>query len=88
MCWKNCAARRRAGLERWADRIKSRPRGILGAVPLHAVNYLRLTRRDNFWRKLAGAPVFFQRIWGVPTMRGLPVYVAKKVANRLVSAKR
>jgi Uncharacterised nucleotidyltransferase len=75
-------------LERWADRIKSRPRGILGAVPLHAVNYLRLTRRDNLWRKLAGVPVFLQRTWGVTTVRGLPVYVAKKAAKRLASAKR
>lgn len=77
-----------AWLERWADRIKSRPRGILGAVPLHAVNYLRLTRHDHLWRRLTGAPLFFQRVWGVPTVRGLPVYVAKKAANRLASAKR
>jgi hypothetical protein len=77
-----------AWLERWADRIKSRPPGMLGALPLHTVNYLRLTRRDSFWRRLAGAPVFFQRVWGVPTMRGVPVYVAKKAANRLAPAKR
>jgi Uncharacterised nucleotidyltransferase len=77
-----------AWLERWADRIKSRPPGMFGALPLHAVNYLRLTRQDNLWRRLTGVPVFFQRVWGVPTVRGLPVYMAKKAANRLAPAKR
>jgi Uncharacterised nucleotidyltransferase len=77
-----------AWLERWVDRIKTRPPGMLGALPWHAVNYLRLTRRDNAWRRLTGAPVFFQRVWGVPTLRGLTVYVAKKAAHRLVPAKR
>ncbi|MEJ0091063.1 MAG: nucleotidyltransferase family protein [Limisphaerales bacterium] len=77
-----------AWLERWADRIKSRPPGLLGALPLHLVNYLRLTRHDNLWRRLTGAPAFFQRVWGVPTMGGLPVYVAKKAADRLALSKR
>lgn len=76
-----------AWLERWADQIKSNPPGMLGALPLHTVNYLRLTRRDNLWRKLTGVPVFFQRVWGVPTVRGLPVYFVKKAVNRLASAK-
>jgi hypothetical protein len=77
-----------AWLERWEDRIKSGPQGILGALPLHFVNYLRLSKNDLPWRRIAGAPIFFQRVWGVSSVRGLPVYAIKKAAKRLASAKR
>ena len=74
-------------LERWETRIKAGPPGISGALPLHLVNYLRLTRRENLWRKLTGLPPFFQRVWGLPNARGLPAYVVKKAATRLTLTK-
>jgi hypothetical protein len=52
---------------------------------LHCVNYIRLTKHDNLWRKVAGVPVFFQRTWGISGVRGLPGYVIKKAVNRLAA---
>jgi hypothetical protein len=72
-------------VERWEHRIKSSPRGIFGALPLHCVNYIRLTTHDSVWRKIAGVPVFFQHVWGVSSAPGLLVYVAKKALNRPAS---
>lgn len=70
-------------LERWEQRIVSRPRGLLGALPLHCVNYLRQTRHDSLWQKITGVPFFFRRTWGVPHVWGLPGYAFKKMLNRL-----
>lgn len=72
-------------LERWEQRIVSRPRGLLGALPLHCVNYIRHARGQNLWRKISGAPVFFQRTWGISGARNLPAQVIKKAAKRLAS---
>jgi hypothetical protein len=69
--------------EHWEHRIKSSPRGILGALPLHCVNYLRLTEQKSMWQKITGAPLFFQRVWKIPNPRGLPAYAFKKMWNRL-----
>ncbi len=74
-------------LERWETRIKSGPPGVFGALPLHTVNYLRLSHQDTLWRKLTGVPAFFQRVWGLPNLLGLPVYVVKKAASRLTLRK-
>jgi hypothetical protein len=70
-------------LERWEQHIISRPRGVLGALPLHCVNYIRQTQHDSLWGKVSGVPLFFRRTWGVPDTRGLLKYALKKARNRL-----
>jgi Uncharacterised nucleotidyltransferase len=74
---------RHAWPERWEYRIKSGPRGLLGALPLHCANYIRLAAHDSFWKKITGVPFFFRRTWGISDAWGLPVYVLKKTINRL-----
>jgi hypothetical protein len=75
-------------LERWEQHIISRPRGVLGALPLHCVNYMRQTQHDSLWVKVTGLPLFFRRTWGVPDTRGLLQYALKKARNRLLQKDR
>lgn len=74
---------RRSWLERAEYRIKSRPRGLCGALPLHLANYLRLAAGKSWRRKLADLPWFFQRVWGLPGWRDLPGYALRKTGERV-----
>ena len=77
------AATRVTWTERWAHRIKSRPPGMTGALPLHCVNYLRLTRDQSLTAKISGLPLFFRRAWGVSSAWRLPGCFYDRVMKRL-----
>jgi len=77
------AAARVTWVERWAQRIKSRPRGVTGALPLHVVNYIRLMRDRGLAAKIAGVPLFLQRTWGVTSVWQLPGSFIGKTVKRL-----
>ncbi len=70
-------------VERWEDHIKLNGGGILGAFPLHCLNYIRLTQHDSLWKKATGISPFFRRVWAVQSTWELPVYALKKMINRL-----
>ena len=75
-------------LERWEQRIVSRPHGVAGALPLHCVNYLRLMRGQSFGAKISGLPFFFQRTAGVASAWKLPGHYFSRLAARLVPRKK
>ena len=70
-------------LERWEQRIVSRPRGVAGALPLHCVNYLRLVRGQSMAAKISGLPLFFQRTWGASSAWQVPGCFVNKMVKRL-----
>ncbi|MEW6303751.1 MAG: nucleotidyltransferase family protein [Verrucomicrobiota bacterium] len=70
-------------LERYEYRARFHPRGVLGALPEHISNYLRLMKPASRWQTVARAPRHFQRLWALPSVTALPPFLARKAWRRL-----
>jgi hypothetical protein len=60
-----------SALDRLDYRVRSRPRGRLGTLPIHLCNYLG-TQPPGHPRSLAGFALYLQELWRLPSLAQLP----------------